>query len=53
MILGKATIEKFIAKHPSDISEDKRQWRVINTKVMNEKKKMTRATTDRWNEMNE
>jgi hypothetical protein len=53
--LGKTTIEMFIAHHKNrcDLSDDKRKWRVINTKIMNEKRKLSRKTTAHWNALKE
>ena len=55
VVIGKTKIEEFMAqnKNPSDLGVDKRKWRVINTKIMNEKRKMKTKTSARWNELNE
>jgi hypothetical protein len=51
--LGKSAIETFIAQNRCDLRAEKRTWRVINTKIMNEKRKMIKKTTAHWKELNE
>jgi hypothetical protein len=47
-VLGKTILLAFIEQHQYDIGPEKRNWKIIKTKVMNERKKMTTKTDAAW-----